>query len=360
MFEPPRCPFVPCVAHLDPASVGGRFYNHNGSYHPKCRAWPVPRFKCRACKRGFSRQTFRMDYCDNKPYLNSALFKLLASGMGLRQSGRILPLSRRCTELKARKLSRHLGRVGRNLTDHFPEGSRFMLDEMETFEGHRAVLPVTVPVLIESRSMYVVATDVAPINPAGKMTDERREAIRREEERSGKKRENRSVGALCRVFRRMRVFVPASGTFSFFSDKKQMYSKLLRSFFGSGVPHTQISSKRRRDQTNPLRHINLTNAMARDLNGRLRRESWLVSKARRFLRLQLYVFAAYRNFIRRRINREEPTPAQLLGFVPGPAGFDDLLTWRQDWKWLSVHPMARRQESIAEVRGRASVSATAA
>ena len=49
---------------------------------------------------------------------------------------------------------------------------------------------------------------------------------------------------------------------------------------------------------------------ARDLNGRLRRESWLVSKARRYLRLQLHVFTAYRNFIRRRINRKPAPPSR--------------------------------------------------
>ena len=128
-------------------------------------------------------------------------------------------------------------------------------------------------------------------------------------------------------------------------------------FLGEKVLHTRISSKKKRDQTNPLKHINLTNAMARDLNGRLRRESWLVSKARRFLRLQLHVFAAFRNFIRRRINRKKPTPAQLLGFLSRRARFDDLLTWRQDWKWRSIHPMARREESIAEVRRRPSAVA---
>ena len=355
MFEPPRCPFRDCEAHTNPAGTAGRFFRCKGSYHPKCRAQPVPRFKCNVCDRGFSRQTFRADYCDNKPHLNAPLFKLLASGLGLRQSGRILPLSRRCTELKARKISRHLGRLNRNLTDRFPEGSRFMLDEMETFEGQRAVLPVTVPVLIEAQSMYVVATDVAPIKPSGKMSEARRKAIQRQEERSGKPREDRSADALARVFRRLKVFAPTGQSFAFASDQKHLYSTMLRRFFDWEVPHTKVSSEQRRDQTNPLKHINLTNAMARDLNGRLRRESWLVSKARRFLRLQLHVFAAFRNFIRRRINRASPTPAERLGFVSRRAEFEDLLTWRQDWKWRSIHPMARRTESIAQVRGRESV-----
>ena len=356
MFVPPRCPDPDCAAHARPEVLGYPFFSHNGVYHPKCRSQPVPRFKCKACGKGFSRQTFRMDYCDNKPFLNASLFKLLASGLGLRQSARILGLTRRNTELKARKVSRHLGRFGRNLTDQFDPDRRFMLDEMETFEGERGVLPVTVPVLIESETMFVIATDVAMIKPAGRMSKERLAAIKQAEERHGP-REDRSKSALCRVFRRLKFFcrdVPAP---VLISDKKHMYRTLLRRFFGKAAIHVTISSKRKRDQSNPLKDINLTNAMARDLNGRLRRESWLVSKERRFLRLQLYVFAAYRNFIRRRVNREPETPAQLLGFMRRPARFEELLSWRQDWRWRSIHPMAVGQESIAEVRGRVSAAA---
>jgi hypothetical protein len=283
---------------------------------------------------------------------------LLASGLGLRQSARVLELSRRCTEIKARKISRHLGRLNRNLTDQFSTEARFMLDEMETFEGQRAVLPVTVPVLIETTSMYVIATEVAPIKPSGRMSPARREAIQREQERSGP-RQDRSALALGRVFRRFRFFCKDVPAPRFSSDKKHLYSTLLRRFLGPGASHTTISSKRKRDQTNPLRHINLTNAMARDLSGRLRRESWLVSKARRYLRLQLYVFAAYRNFIRRRINKAKPTPAELLGFLRRPAKFEELLSWRQDWRWRSIHPLARRLESIADVRGRPTATAAA-
>ncbi|MCP4036156.1 MAG: hypothetical protein GY733_04410 [bacterium] len=352
MFTPPRCPRPACPAHADPPE---EFFVRTGYYHPKCRSVPVPRFKCKVCRGGFSRQTFRMDYCDNKPHHNAPLFRLLASGLGLRQSARLLALSRRVTELKARKISRHLGRVNRNLTDQFAPGARFMLDEMETFEGERAVLPVTVPVLIEADSMYVLATDVAPIRPSGQMSEERRKAIQRAEARRGR-REDWSRNALERTFRRLRVFTKDVGTLDFASDKKQLYSHLLRRFFGAKATHQKISSKLKRDQTNPLKHINLTNAMARDLCGRLRRESWLVSKARRYLRLQLYVFAAYRNFIRRRINRYPETPAQRLGFLPRAARFEDLLTWRQDWRWRSIHTMAQRAESIAEVRGRAAVA----
>jgi len=349
VFEPPRCPSSVCVAHLDPTAAGDRFYVRKGSYQPQCRPWPVPRFRCKLCGKGFSRQTFRADYCDNKPYLNAPLCDLLASGMGLRQSARVLGLARRSLELKARKLSRHLGRLQRNFTDQFTADARFSLDEMETFEGERGVLPVSVPILIETRSMYVVATDVATIKPSGRMSKRRKEAIAAAQLRHGK-REDRSVSALQRVFRRLRFYcrdVPAP---RILTDKKTVYRTLVRRYLGQDARHDRYSSKLRRDQSNPLKDINLTNAMARDLNGRLRRESWLVSKWRRYLRLQLHVFAAYRNFVRWRTNRDPRTPAQVLGFVRRRARFADLLGWRQDWRWRSIHPESITGQSIAEVR----------
>ena len=352
MFEPPRCPSSACEAHTDPLKFAPRFYYHNGEYHPKCRAQPVPRFKCRVCGLGFSRQTFRMDYCDNKPHLNAWVFKLLASGAGLRQAARVLCMSRRCLELKARKISKHLGRLNRNLIDQFDPECEFSLDEMETFEGERRVSPVSVPILIESRTYFVVATDVATIKPSGRIPKDRRQAIERAERRYGA-REDRSANALHRVFRRLKAYGRDLEVLKLTSDKKHLYARLATKYFGEKLIHTRISSRRKRDQLNPLRHINVTNAMARDLVGRLHRRSWLVSKMRRYLRLHLHIFVAFRNFIRRRINREHRSAAQALGFVHRPADYGELLSWRQDWKERSVHPLSRRTASIEEVRRRA-------
>lgn len=103
MFEPPRCPHPDCKAHEPGAFSDPRFYVRVGYYKPKCRSHRVPRFRCRFCRRGFSRQTFRPDYRDHKPHLNAPLRCLLENRVGLRECSRILDLSRRCTQLKARK-----------------------------------------------------------------------------------------------------------------------------------------------------------------------------------------------------------------------------------------------------------------
>ena len=351
MFKPPRCPNPDCPAHHIETFDNPDFYIRKGSYHPRCRARPVPRFKCRACRRGFSRQTFRQDYCDKKPHLNAKLFDLLASGLGLRQSGRVLHLSRRCTELKARKIARHLGRLGANLLDQFPKGSSFQMDEMETFENERRVCPLTLPVVIEQESMLIVAAASAPIRPSGRMSPKRREAIAARHKAEGR-RVDRSRRCLRRVLERTSRYCKRLGAVELDTDEKTTYPGLARRAFGRKLRHRQYSSRLPRDTSNPLFPINLTNAMARDLNGRLRRRSWLASKRGEFLDLQLHVFMTYRNFVRPRYNGEDESPAQLLRLVPKRMSPAELLSWRQDWGWFSIHPLSPRCVSIREVRAR--------
>ena len=92
-----------------------------------------------------------------------------------------------------------------------------------------------------------------------------------------------------------------------------------------------------------------TEAMARDNNGRLRRESWLASKARCFLNRALQIHLAYRNYVRRRFNYDPRSSAEWLGICDRRLRPTELLAWRQDWGRKSIHTTARRNESVAEV-----------
>ena len=111
---------------------------------------------------------------------------MLASGIGLRQSSRNLGLSQRCTELKFRKIARHLRRLNQNLRGPLAPGSSFQLDELETYEGRRNTRPLSVPVLIERESRFVVWAEPASIRPRGKMSEARKKAIRQDEKRFGR------------------------------------------------------------------------------------------------------------------------------------------------------------------------------
>ena len=355
MFVPPRCPNPLCPAHSDPKPG---FFKRAGFYHARCRPHPIPRFRCKSCKRGFSRQTFRLDYRDHKPHLNAELISRLASGVGLRQTARELPLSLWGLQKKFRKLAKHLCELHANLLAPVSREVAFALDEAESFEGNRTVRPLTIPLVIEQGTMFVAGAAVGTLPPRGRRSPAERRTIEADRAKHGKRlNESRRVvgeALACAA----RLVGGEQARLQLRSDRKTSYPRLIDKAFRRGaaapapvIEHVRVSSQQRRDTTNPLHRINLTLAMARDLNGRLRRRSWLHSKQRRFLALQLGVFACYRNYVRLRFNGEKETPAQLLGLLPQALSLEELLSWRQDWgrSW-SVHPLARHGESAAEWR----------
>src|SRR5436189_2214104 len=322
MFNPPHCPYRHCAHHLTPADE--RWFVRFGHYKPLCRAHPVPRFLCLGCRRYFSRQTFRMDYRDHRPDLNPKLFELLSSGVGLRQSSRMLGLSRRCLELKHRKIGRHLRRQNLNLQGPLPPGSVLQLDELETYEGMRTLRPLTVPIVIERRSRFIIWAESAPIPARHHKT--RHGRLRSEELRRGGRRRDGSRRACRRTLGRAAALAGNLKTLVIETDEKSSYPALIgESFSGHLIAHGTTKSTRKRDVSNPLFPINQTEALARDLMGRLRRQSWLVSKKRRYLDIALALFIAWRNLVRRRFNFDEESPAQVLEFAPRRMTEEELL-----------------------------------
>ena len=350
MFQPPRCPNRSCPNHRRPFRG---FFIRRGYYQPLCRARPVPRFRCRTCKRGFSRQTFRADYCDHKPYLNAQVFLSLATGLGLRQTARNVGLSLRCTELKFRKIARHLRRLNLNLRGPMTFDNELVFDEFETYEGRRNTRPLSVPLLIERDSHFVIWGEAAPIRPRGKMSAGREKALQADEARFGRRRDL-SLRSIRRTLQRGKDVMKHHPLVHLLTDEKSVYPKLAKEVFGKDrVFVHRTNSKIARMTWNPLFPINHTEALVRDLLGRLRRESWLVSKKRRYLDLGLQLWMAYRNYVRKRFNYDEDSPASWMLLVSRRLKPGELLSWRQDWGKESLHPLGRGSETVSQMEKRA-------
>ena len=344
MFKPPHCPNRMCPQHTRPDPG---FFKRSGFYQAKCRPWRIQRFRCHTCGRGFSRQTFRVDYRDHRPDLNARLFTLLASGIGLRQASRTLGLSLRCTELKFRKIARHLRRLNLNLRGQLDGIARFHFDELESYEGQRNARPLSIPVLVESHSRLIIWAESAPIRPRGKMTPKRRRDIARAEKRHGI-RKDLSPRAVARTLALGAKLVPRADGVLLDTDEKPSYPAAAEKAFGKKrLMHRRTNSRLVRATWNPLFAINHEEAMMRDLMGRLRRRSWLVSKKRRYLDLALHIHMAYRNLVRKRFNSDRESPAQLLGFAPRRLTAHEILSWTQKRGHASIHPLSRSGETVS-------------
>jgi hypothetical protein len=331
----PRCPNVSCVHHHDP--VPG-FCRKIGFYWTKSRG-RVQRLRCGACRRTFSEQTFRHDYRDKKPQSNAMLLRLVTSGVGLRQCGRLLDLDIHTVQDKLQKIARTCRGLLDNLTPVLPGRRVFLMDEEETYEA-ASIRPLTMPVVIEKESWFVVATAVGPIRRLAKRGTARRAAQDRDEQRRGR-RPDESRRCVTAVLEQLAAKLP-QGDLVLRTDEKASYRTIAKRLFGGRVQHETTSSRQVRDKRNPLFPINTTLAMTRDNCGRLRRRSWLVTKKAERLQCQMDVFAVYRNFMRRRFNRDasQETPAWHLGLVSRALTAEEVVSWRQDWGERSIHPMS--------------------
>lgn len=335
-FVPPFCPNVECAQHVQPAL---RFWVCHGTYHPSCRAEPVPRFRCRKCRRTFSVQTFRQDYRDRRPEVNQRLFELLTSGVGYRQSGRVLRISPTAAQMKARKLSRHAGLLHDNLCRDFADARTFLLDEEETYE-HASIRTLTMPVLIEKETWFVVAFEVGPTRRLAAVGTARRRWQDAEERECGQ-RPDHSRQCVTKVLHALDSRLVAK-RLVLRTDQKTSYSTIAKEVFGDRVEHETTSGTLPRTVQNPLFPINTTLAMTRDNCGRLRRKSWLVTKKADQLQNHMHLFRLYRNYVRKRFNhdKEQGSPATHLQITPRSLTVAEAMAWRQDWGVRSIHPLS--------------------
>ncbi|MFK7740378.1 MAG: hypothetical protein AB8H80_08635 [Planctomycetota bacterium] len=117
--------------------------------------------------------------------------------------------------------------------------------------------------------------------------------------------------------------------------------------------HITESGKAPRTPNSLLFPINNTIEISRDNCSRLRRRSWHFTKTEAGLRDNLWIFTVYRNYIRKRFNRDEAgqTPAKMLGLVPRALSFEELARWRQDWGERSPSPLRRNGHPSARPDG---------
>ena len=332
MFLPPHCPYTVCRSFAEPDPG---FFVRAGRYQPHCRPHQVPRFRCRSCGRRFSRQSFRADWRQKKPYLNATLLRLIVSCVGQRQAARALGVARRTVERRVRWLAAHASAFQEEGLRHAVLAGPFQLDEMESFEANR-YQPVTVPVLIDRKSLFIVATAVGPLRRKGRMTPQQKRRRAEHEAVHGRRRAG-SLRAVRRVLDRL-VPLTEDQPVVLESDHKPLYGQLGRGMFGSRFAWRTHSASARRDRGNPLFPINHTNARLRHFLARLRRRTWCVSKSRAALEGHLHIAALWANWCRGITNRTQITPAQALGLATRPYRAEELLAWKLLWPTPTPSP----------------------
>jgi transposase-like protein len=327
-FHPRFCPRPDCPSR----SSGHRRWCFKGRFRRSCDGRTVQRFLCLECLRTFSTQTFRVDYRLKKPKLNLSLFGPYISKVTHRQAARVLGCSRRTVAHRLRLLGEHCRSFHRWRLSQAPRklGSSkvFQLDELETFEHSRRLAPVTMPVLIERSSYFILDLETAPLPCRGGLS--KADRLRKEErERRFGRRKSGSRGAVERCFDTLANLLAPSSAVRVQTDRKVTYAPILERGFGGRLVHERYSSKEKRDYKNPLFPINHTLAMMRDGISRLVRRTWAASKLRERLELHAWIWATWRNYVRGITNKaRRVTPAMALGIEEKKWTVAEICAWK--------------------------------
>lgn len=337
-FVPTFCPLTDCPAHDGRAPFR---FQRRGSYRRKCDGLVVPRFSCGTCGRKFSRQSFRLNYRWWRPHVHHELFRMFVSKVTMRQAARLLGIDRGTVARRQRSLGEACRRFhAAAMAEGQGLAGRFSMDEMETFETDRLLRPVTIPVLIQLQSLFVVHAESAPLPSRGRL-DAARQLRKMEYEKRFGKRRSGSRKAVESTLLQLRSAMRETEELHLVTDRKSSYRTLVQQYFRERFgSHVQESSRRKRNRGNPLFAINHTLAMLRDGVSRLVRRNWGVSKLRTRLDPHLWVWIGYRNYVRGIVaDVPETTPAMVAGVTRHPLTSSDLFRWR----WPGRLPWRRAQ-----------------
>ncbi len=329
-FRPPFCPNAACASR---APEGTFRYRRIGTYHRKSDGRDVQRFLCNTCRRSFSTQTFRLDYRFKLPHHDVPVFKALVSKVTYRQIARIHGIDRKSVQRRVRRWGPALRELHEAALDSVAArdglNGAYCLDELETFEGNRRLQPVTVPVLVDANRFFVVGIETDTLPARGHLR--RRDRERKIElERERGRRRNHSNRAVDRVLETWAKAHSEHLTPFLITDRKSTYPRrYMKAFPDRRRHHLRVDSSAARTRKNPLFPVNHTLAMARDQVSRLVRRSWGASKCRRRLRDHLWIWVAWRNYVRRLTNRTPGlTPGMAVGAARRMAAVNELLRWR--------------------------------
>jgi transposase-like protein len=329
LFHPPFCPISGCPSEFE--EVPFRYHRH-GRYRRACDGAWVQRFRCSVCERSFSTQTFKSNYRYHIPFLHHLLTKLLCSKITRRQAARVLSVNRKTVERRFARMAEvsadfHVTQL-RKCREQGGTHGIFQLDELETFEHNRKLKPVTMSVLIERRSYFVVHARAGTLPARGRRKPSEAKRLAEIQAVEGKRR-SQSRACIQRSFEALNQLLAPEAPVLLQSDMKRTYpTECRRATWGRPFIHKTTSSRTHRDYRNLLFPVNHTLAMMRDGMSCLVRRNWAASKTIRGLQRHTAIWMAYRNYVRGVTIKTKTTPAEEAGVCARGWSLKEVLRWR--------------------------------
>lgn len=325
---PPYCPNHHCSFHL---GTNERFYVKNGFTVTDKPPFRNQRYRCKRCKIQFSANTFAHDFRKRIVGISENILHYSMNGMSNNSIARLI----KTCEATVRNRLKYLGHQSllfekKNYPQKINENVAY--DGFETFT-YSQFSPCYVNTAVGSRSMFIYHNTFSPLNRKGRMTDEQKEKNQQLIKKHGLYPQNsvyeETIYVLRNLSRRSEGKV-------LFTDEHKSYTRALRSFDCS-LHHETISSRARRDSSNPLFPINRLHNLYRHFFSSQQRETIAFQKHEAALLEKLQLMKIYRNFMNPKFvkkNKFDPhahewSPAMYVGVADRILSFDDIFGVRK-------------------------------
>ncbi len=252
----------------------------------------IQRFLCKHCKKGFSQQTFAIDYRQQKRWFNQSCFLTLCSGVSQRRASYIFNVVPRTIARRVRKFGEICEKNLCKYRETRNKANDVEFDEMESFI-HTKLKPVTIPIAVEKKTRKVLALSIGNIGAKG--------LLKQLSIQKYGKRPSERLSSLKNMTQSLKTCVSPTARFS--SDKCPLYPKLIRDNFPQ-ASHTTCKGARgaivglgelKKTVFDPIFTLNHTYAMFRDNLKTLSRRTWATAKRKDRLLLLLYIYAWFHN-----------------------------------------------------------------
>ena len=263
MPKPHFCPNPSCDCHsLDPPTSGDHWYRKNGFY-PTGAFGSVQRYKCLHCGRGFSDQTFSIDYYAKRKIPYKKILNQLISTGSIRDMSRELHATTGSIQNRIDRLARQCIASHGRLLDKVRLREDLAADGFESFTVSQ-FFPCAIHLLAGCDSQYLYFTNYVTMRRKGRMTEEQKEQrknlekIYRADKKGVQKRFRELINAAVAVWKRGIVDYLVLHT-----DEKPDYFRAIHR--GSDAEeliqegkwlHTWTNSKEKRTGANPLFAVN--------------------------------------------------------------------------------------------------------
>ena len=318
-FEPPFCPNSACRHHSDPREWR---WVHDGTFQRKAPPTTIQRFRCVACRRCFSTQTFDTTYWLKRPELQRPLFMGLVACSGHRQLGRSLGAAATTLQRQAARLGRHCLLFQALHAPKEAPREPLELDGLVSFE-YSQYYPFEINVLVGSESYFTYGFTESELRRSGRMTAAQKAKRAVLESRFGKADPQATRKAVRDLISQV---APQPAPLKIWSDEHQAYPRAFRDL-PHDITHRTVSSRRCRSAANPLFRVDLLDLLVRHSGANHKRETIAFSKRRQAALERCAVTCTWRNFMKRvsERNLRSTTPAQRLGLQERALGLDDIL-----------------------------------